>query len=106
MEMEMGLHSRHEYSLCSTEHPKYIVDPKAYFKDQWVSWYHFLGVDTSAFPQTKTEWTARWKQMGIRTWTEYTKQKNPHLPANPGEMYENYTNPIAEFNEEEDEIVW
>ena len=102
---EMGLGSRHEYSLCSTEHSKYIVDPKAYFKDQWVSWYHFLGVDTSAFPPTKAEWTARWKQMGIRSWTEYTQKKSPLLPAHPGEMYESYTNPSAEFNEE-DEIVW
>lgn len=103
---DMGLCSRHEYALCSTTHPRYITDPRTYFKDQWVSWYHFLGVDTSAFPPTKTEWTARWKQMGIRTWMEYTQKKSPHLPANPGEMYENYTNPIAEFNEEDDEIVW
>ena len=44
--------------------------------------------------------------MGIRSWTEYNQKKSPLLPANPGEMYENYTNPIAEFNEEEDEIVW
>jgi hypothetical protein len=102
---EMGLGSRYEYSLCSTEHPKYIMDPRAYFKDQWVSWYHFLGVDTSAFPPTKTEWTARWKQMGIRTWTEYTQKNSPHLPAHPGEMYESYTNPLAEFDEE-DEHVW
>jgi len=103
---DMGLRSRHEYSLCSTHHPKYVMDPKAYFKDQWVSWYHFLGVDTSSFPQTKTEWTARWKQMGIRSWEEYTQKNSSLLPANPGEMYESYTNPIAEFNEEEDEIVW
>ena len=102
---EMGLGSRHDYSLCSMEHSKYIVDPKAYFKDQWVSWYHFLGVDTSAFPPTKAEWTARWKQMGIRSWTEYNQKKSPLLPAHPGEMYESYTNPSAEFNEE-DEIVW
>jgi len=101
---EMGLGSRHEYDHTPS-HPKYIVDPKAYFKDQWVSWYHFLGVDTSAFPLTKAEWTARWKQMGIRSWTEYNQKKSPLLPAHPGEMYESYTNPSAEFNEE-DEIVW
>ena len=101
---EMGLGSRHEYDHTQS-HPKYIVDPKAYFKDQWVSWYHFLGVDTSAFPPTKAEWTVQWKQMGIRSWTEYTQKKSPLLPAHPGEMYESYTNPSAEFNEE-DEIVW
>ena len=101
---DMGLHSRYEYDHTQS-HPKYIVDPKAYFKDQWVSWYHFLGVDTSAFPLTKAEWTARWKQMGIRSWTEYTQKKSALLPAHPGEMYESYTNPSAEFNEE-DEIVW
>ena len=102
---ELGLTSREEYENVPF-HPKYITDPKIYFKDQWISWYHFLGVDTSLFPQTKVEWTARCKQMGIQSWTEYKQKNSPLLPSNPSEMYEDYTNPTKEFNEDEDEIVW
>ena len=101
---ELGLNSRDEYDNIQC-HPKYITEPKTYFRDQWISWYHFLGVDTSLFPSTKAEWTARWKEMGIGSWTEYKKKNSPLLPANPGEMYEDYTNPEKEFNEE-DEFVW
>jgi len=102
---ELGLSSRDEYENVPF-HPKYITEPKTYFKDQWISWYHFLGVDTSAFPQTKVEWTARCKQMGINSWTEYKQKNSPLFPSNPSEMYEDYTNPTKEFNDDEEEIVW
>ena len=100
---EMHIGSKHEYLELAASHPKYIEGPRDYFKDHWISWYHFLGVDTSSFPQTKHAWTLAWKQAGIRSWAEY-KDKN-FLPTNPGEMYEDYTNPDNEFGCEE-EIVW
>jgi superfamily II DNA/RNA helicase len=102
---ELGLQSRAEYDESARRHHKYINDPKSYFKNHWISWYHFLGVDISSFPPTKAEWIARWKQMGIRSWTEYKQKNSALLPINPAEMYEDYTNPDKEF-EEEDEIIW
>jgi hypothetical protein len=102
---DLGLLSKDEYSKRASEHINYIDDPKFYFKDQWVCWYHFLGVDTRAFPQTKQEWIHVCKDMGLLTWSEYKKKNSLVLPANPGEMYEDYTNWGKEFGIEE-EIVW
>jgi hypothetical protein len=40
--------------------------------------------------------------MGISSWTQYKEKNSPLLPPEPGEMYEDYTNPIKEFQVEED----
>jgi hypothetical protein len=45
------------------------------------------------------------KDMGIMSWTEYKHKNIPTLPVNPGEMYEDYTNPDKEFGTVE-EIIW
>lgn len=103
---ELGLRSKDEYQMRASEHVKYIHDPKSYFRESWISWYHFLGVDTSSFPQTKAEWIRAWKDMGIRSWTEYKEKNSPLLPSDPGQMYEDYTNPIKEFEIEEDEHIY
>jgi superfamily II DNA or RNA helicase len=99
---EMGITSKDEYY---THGPPLIQDPKSYFKDWWISWYHFLGVDTSAFPQTKPEWVRLCKEMGLDTWDHYKSSITSSLPANPGEMYEDYTNWDMEFGVE-DEHEW
>ena len=102
---EMNLASRQEYQDRRSEHINYIEDPETYFKGWWVSWYHFLGVDTSAFPQTKPEWVRVCKEMGLTTWEIYKEKHPTTLPAEPGQMYEDYTNWGAEIGIEE-EIVW
>jgi hypothetical protein len=102
---QMNLASMQEYQERRSEHINYIEDPKAYFKGWWVSWYHFLGVDTSAFPQTKPEWVRVCKEMGLTTWEIYKEKRPPTLPAEPGQMYDDYTNWGAEIGIEE-EIVW
>ena len=102
---DMKLASRQEYYDRRIEHPNYIDDPKSYFKDQWISWYHFLGVDIGAFPQTKSEWIRLCKDMGLTTWDLYKQGCPPTLPVIPSEMYEDYTKWDKEFGIE-DEIVW
>lgn len=102
---DLNLKSRDEYRERQSEHPTYIEDPQSYFKDWWVSWYHFLGVDTSAFPQTKPEWVRVCKDRGITTWDEYKTLGNDDMPKNPIEMYEDFTNWDTEIGVEE-EIVW
>jgi superfamily II DNA or RNA helicase len=101
----LGIMSKNEYEESATKHPKYIPEPKVYFKDNWTSWYDFLGVDTSSFPQTKTEWICLCKERGILTWSNYKKNTYSDLPGNPGEMYEDYSNWDKEFGVD-DEIVW
>lgn len=101
----LGIMSKENYYASKEQHPKYIEDPKSYFKDQWISWYHFLGVDTSSFPQTKTEWIRVCKDRGIMSWSDYKHKKYEDLPENPIELYEDFTNWDKEFGVE-DEIVW
>ena len=103
LNQELGIVSKDGYR--NSEHPKYIQDPKAYFEGCWTSWYNFLGVDTSSFPQTKSEWIRLCKDMGISSWSQYKEKNIPTLPANPGEMYEDYTNWHEEFGIE-DEHEW
>ena len=102
---QMNLTSRQEYYDRRLDHLNYIDDPKMYFKDQWISWYDFLGLDTSAFPQTKPDWVRVCKDMGLTAWEVYKQTCPPSLPVNPSEMYEDYTNWDKEFGIEE-EIVW
>jgi superfamily II DNA or RNA helicase len=102
---ELNVKSKHEYYESESRHLNFISDPKSYFKEHWICWYDFLGVDTSLFPQTKVEWKEEVKKLGVHTWKDYREQVVSTLPANPGEMYEEYTNWNKEFNIE-DEIVW
>ncbi len=102
---ELGIQSKIAYEEYTGHHPKYIQNPKVYFRDSWISWYHFLGIDTTRFPQTKSDWTRIWKERGITSWEDYKKRGYEDLPTEPGEMYESYTNPIDEFQVEE-EIIW
>jgi len=102
---ELTLKSRHEYEATKYTHLNYIEHPKMYFREQWICWYDFLGVDTTLFPQTKHEWIRLCKDTGITSWEVYKMKNITALPDNPSEMYEDYTNWDKEFGLE-DEIVW
>jgi hypothetical protein len=102
---EMNIQSKAEYILRADDHSKYILNPKEYFKNNWISWYDYFGVDTSQFPQTKNEWIEKCKEMGLTNLDDYKKVSSQLMPKNPSELYEDYTN----WNNEmgiEDEIVW
>jgi superfamily II DNA or RNA helicase len=95
---EMGLSSKTEYEERYMDHPNYISDPRQYFKDYWISWYHFLGIDTTVFPQTKQEWICLCKELKLITWDLYKEYSALQLPREPSQMYEDYTNWTNEFN--------
>ena len=102
---ELGLRSRNHYQERQTDLPTYIADPREYFKEWWVSWYHFLGLDTSAFPNTKADWIRVCKERDILTWEQYKSIASVDLPTNPSEFYEDFTNWDKEMGIEE-EVVW
>ena len=102
---DLGTPTKQVYKEKSADHPKYIEEPKVYFKNEWVSWYHYLGVDTSSFPPTKQEWVRICKERGVMTWSMYKEKKYTDLPENPSDMYEDYTNWDKEFGVEE-ELIW
>ena len=95
---EMGLSSKTDYEERSAEHSTYISDPRQYFKDYWISWYHFLGINTTVFPQTKQEWICLCKELKLTTWDLYKEYSALQLPREPSQMYEDYTNWTNEFN--------
>jgi hypothetical protein len=103
---EMMIQTKDQYNQKSDVHIKFIENPRFYFKDQWVSWYHYIGINTSAYPQTKGEWMQKCKELGILRWQDYKENhKKNNLPENPGEMYEDYTNWDREVGTEDD-YVW
>jgi len=104
--IEMGIQSRIDYEERAAEHPKYIEHPEEYFKDYWVSWYHFLGVDTSLFPPTKQEWVRRCRELELLRWDDYREKRPVDMPSNPREMYDrDFTNWDNEIGVEDD-YVW
>lgn len=98
---ELELTSKYQYEEVKSTHPRYIENPQSYFKDFWISWYHFLGVDTSSFPQTKSDFHRVCKDRNIGSWTDYKEKRGKDLPENPGELYSDWTNPSSEFAIEE-----
>ena len=102
---EMGLKSKNEYLESASEHSRFIQEPEKYFQGCWSSWYNFLGVDCSRFPQTKADWIRVCKERDIGTWEEYKGTRDDALPENPHELYEDYTNWDKEMGIEE-VIVW
>jgi superfamily II DNA or RNA helicase len=114
---ERGIRSKNKYlTWCKEQHSDYIrsdyietdyiENPKSYFNKEWVSWYHFLGVEISAFPPTKSEWIQKCKELGIQSWEDYKQRNLPSLPPNPNEMYDDFTNWGNELGIEEEDIVW
>jgi superfamily II DNA or RNA helicase len=105
---ELGLASKHDYVGRKLEHIKYIADPPTYFKASWTNWSNYLGVDTSRFAPTKSEWICRCKELGIGSWGEYqTRAKNnTELPTNPEEMYGDYDNWDKEFGVDSGGYEW
>jgi hypothetical protein len=102
---QLGLRSRNEYQERRAELPTYIADPREYFKEWWVSWYNFLGVETDTFPYTKADWVRVCKERDILTWEQYKTTAAADLPMNPSEFYEDFTNWDKEMGIE-DEIIW
>ena len=52
-----------------------------------LSWYDFLGIDTSIFPQTKEEWKQICIENNLNDLTYYEKCYELNLPLMPEEMY-------------------
>ena len=102
---ELNLQSKGEYILRVNEHPKFIEKPEEYFKDYWISWYHFLGIDTSLFPKTKEEFIEKCISLGLTTWQKYRDTQDINIPNEPSQMYPEMRAFSIEF-EQEDEYTW
>ena len=91
-----GLKNKTEYYIRKSKHTKFIENPEVYFINDWVSWYHFLGVNTESYPSTKQEFVSIVKGLGL-TMENYKEKRFETLPEEPAYMYNNYTNWDDEF---------
>lgn len=104
---KLGLHNKHEYNTSVQDHPVWINDPQNYFREEWQSWYHFLDIDLSQFPDTKEQWINCCIQRGLLTWDDYKENHSYDLPEDPGQLYDSYTNWDKEFGSvKDDEHIW
>lgn len=98
---ELGLKCKMNY-LESKVHPAFVPDPKKYFEGCWTSWCDFLGIDTTSFPPTKSDFHQTCQERGIRSWGDYQQKRDSTLPEHPDEFYADWTSPSEEFPDEED----
>ncbi len=105
---ELGLNSEAEYCQSKERHVYYVENPRVYFKDSWISWYHFLGVDTVAlcWPQTKDAFIQECQNRGVsHSYSAYCGKNYRDMPPRPEEMYDSWTDWNNEFGVEEELIL-
>jgi len=92
----------------SRDHTPFIQDPSSYFVEEWKSWYHFLGVDTTKFPKTKNDFISYCKSQNIKSLAEYELPFEPSefepSEFEPSECYQDWTNWDQEMGLEND--IW
>lgn len=96
---ELNIQSKEEYIQRKEEHESYIENPVVHFNGIWKNWIDFLGIDTSLFIQSKTEWKKFCKNKQIKTIQEYKDACKiyPELPKNPNEFYIGFSNLFYEL---------
>jgi hypothetical protein len=85
----------------SRDHQLFIEDPSSYFLNEWKSWYHFLGVDTTKFPKTKYDFISYCKTRNIASLDQLNDYE---LPFEPNECYQDWTSWEQEMQLEND--IW
>jgi superfamily II DNA or RNA helicase len=96
---ELNLTCLKDYHNMSVKHPYYIENPKEHYNESWTNAYDFVGVDTSNWPSTKTEWKSKCVERGLTTWSNYKKIRQDDLPPNPSDLYNDFTSWRDEFPE-------
>jgi len=90
--------SKGDYFSCvfKDKHRHWIPEPDIYFKGYhvWVSWYDFLGIDTSGYCKNKDEWRRFCMNVGIKSLEDYKEKSKIYkeLPEMPEDIYINFSN--------------
>jgi len=92
----LNIQSPEEYIRKKDSHANFIDSPEEYFKSKgvWNNWYDFMGVDTTKFIQSKSEWINFCKEKNIKSLDEYFIRCEEYdiLPKYPLEIYKDFTN--------------
>lgn len=98
---ELGIQSIKEYNEKEKIHINFIKNPEEHFKKNgvWISWYDFIGYNTTKFIQSKQEWIKFCREKNIKTLNDYNKKCEIYdiLPKEPAYFYKNFTNVFSEL---------
>jgi len=70
----------------------FILEPNNKYKQYWVDWFDFFGINTALYPKTIGEWIIECRRLGIKGASEYRSKKNKKLPEQPQFFYKNFKN--------------
>lgn len=98
---KMDLQSYREYVANKNRHCNFIDNPEEYFRKKgvWENLYHFLGVDTRKFIQSKQDWINFCKTKQINSVDDYNIfcERYDSLPKEPAELYKDFSTISAEL---------
>lgn len=97
---ELKINCTQKYVEVKDTHPHYIDNPDIYFGDTWRGWFHFWGIDTDGFIQSKEEWIRFCREKKVTNVSEYLVLcgKYAQLPLNPELLYKGFTNIYNELD--------
>ena len=92
----LHISSKREYVRMEHRHCNFIHNAEEYFKAKgvWTNWYHFLGVDTMKFIQSKQDWIKFCKEKNVISLDSYYDccEIYQELPKEPADFYRDFTN--------------
>jgi superfamily II DNA or RNA helicase len=95
LNQELNIDSIQKYNDCKQNHSHFIEDPVIYFgnKGVWHNWYHFMGIETQHYIQTKEEWIKFCKEINVSSLEDYYQKCEIYrqLPKEPKELYQIFT---------------
>lgn len=100
---ELKLTSKGDYfnGVIRNKHRHWIQEPDIYFKGYhvWVSWYDYLGIDTSGYCKNKDEWRRFCVNIGIKSLEDYKEKSKIYkeLPEMPNEFYCHFNDILSEL---------
>ena len=100
---ELKLTSKGDYfnGVIRNKHRHWIQEPDIYFKGYhvWVSWYDYLGIDTSGYCKNKDEWCRFCRNVSIKSLEDYKEKSKIYkeLPEMPNEFYCHFNDILSEL---------
>jgi hypothetical protein len=85
-----GITSQSQYQKWTNRPERMPSNPHQTYKDEWISWYDFLGTEKATF-LTYKEAVQFLRDNFIATRDQYRNHKTKRLPANPDTFYKDWT---------------
>ncbi|WP_447747714.1 gamma-mobile-trio integrase GmtZ [Pseudomonas nicosulfuronedens] len=86
---KLGIRTEKDYRIRYHEDPCLSACPRVYYKDEWVSAYHFFGREKFEVYGSLAEAREAARKLGITTLADYKRfyKNDPKLPSDPWRIY-------------------